>query len=340
MNRRQLFSAAALFGAAVPGFAQEVKRERSVSHSESIVVSGSGAGTAFSGGPGTFAFVTASAEAGKTVTGAPYSADAASETTRILSDGTRIVNRNNTSMARDKDGRTRREVSVANIGPWSNSNSEAPRFVTITDPVSKEVLVLNLNERTASKSKFGEPQIFRSEMRSGDRSETKEARVHVSGSSSSGVIGGIVGRRSAGKDEVFVGTPGVPVPPPAAGAQMMWHRLDSRNSQKEPLGKKMIEGVMAEGTRVTNTIPAGEIGNDRPIVSTEESWYSPDLQMVIYSKNVDPQFGETEYRVTNIRRTEPDANLFKAPADFKVLDRKELIEMKPMIRKMKSGDTI
>ena len=336
MNRRKLFLSAALVGTAVSGFSQEVKQRVS---SQNFVYSSEGPGNtvSFSGTPGMFAFVTSSgAEAGKTVTGAPYSAESVSETTRILSDGTRIVNRNTASMARDKDGRTRRESSVAHIGPWANSRSEAPRFATVIDPVSKEITTMNIGERTANKSKFGEPQIFRSESDNGGRHETMEARVHVSGSA----VGGTVKGAMAGPPvrDMMIAAPALPI----AGAMTM-HRFDSKNAVKESLGKKNIEGVMAEGTRVTNTIPAGEIGNDRAIVSTEETWYSPELQMVVYSKNVDPQFGETEYRLINIKRSEPDANLFKIPSDFKLMEKPDLREMKQMQEKImlrKKPDTI
>jgi len=43
---------------------------------------------------------------------------------------------------------------------------------------------------------------------------------------------------------------------------------DGGTAKKEALGEQMIEGVRAEGTRETRTIPAGKIGNERPI----ESW--------------------------------------------------------------------
>jgi hypothetical protein len=87
---------------------------------------------------------------------------------------------------------------------------------------------------------------------------------------------------------------------------------------QEQLGTQTIEGVAAEGTRVTFTIPAGKIGNDRPIVTVNERWYSPELQTVVLTKNSDPRMGETTYRLTNIDRSEPDPSLFQVPADYTV----------------------
>jgi hypothetical protein len=88
--------------------------------------------------------------------------------------------------------------------------------------------------------------------------------------------------------------------------------------QTEDLGKQTISGVIAQGTRHTRTIPAGQIGNDKPINIVSETWFSTDLQMVIMSKRSDPRFGETTYTVSNIQRKEPDASLFSVPSDYTV----------------------
>ena len=90
------------------------------------------------------------------------------------------------------------------------------------------------------------------------------------------------------------------------------------NSNTESLGKQTIEGVEAEGKRTTVTIPAGAVGNERPIEMVTETWYSPELQTTIMSKRSDPRTGETTFRLTNIRRGEPDASLFQVPSDYTV----------------------
>ena len=90
------------------------------------------------------------------------------------------------------------------------------------------------------------------------------------------------------------------------------------NVTKESLGTQTINGISAQGTRFTRVIPAGEIGNDKPITITREVWYSPDLQMVVQSKHSDPRFGDTSYSLTNIQRTEPAANLFTVPSDYTI----------------------
>jgi len=91
------------------------------------------------------------------------------------------------------------------------------------------------------------------------------------------------------------------------------------NSKSESLGRQMVAGVPADGTRVTRNIPAGQIGNALPIQIVNERWYSPDLQTVVLQKRSDPRNGETVFQMTNIIRAEPPSTLFVAPADFQVL---------------------
>ena len=79
-----------------------------------------------------------------------------------------------------------------------------------------------------------------------------------------------------------------------------------------------IEGVQAQGTRTTTTIPAGDIGNDRPINIVDERWYSPDLQMTIMTKHSDPRSGETNFPLKNINRSSPPPTLFEVPSDYTV----------------------
>ena len=96
------------------------------------------------------------------------------------------------------------------------------------------------------------------------------------------------------------------------------HSTADAGYKTEDLGTQTIARVSAQGTRYTRTIPAGQIGNEKPIVIVSEHWYSTDLQMVVMSKRSDPRFGETTYTLTNIQRTEPAASLFTVPADYTV----------------------
>ena len=88
----------------------------------------------------------------------------------------------------------------------------------------------------------------------------------------------------------------------------------------ENLGSQTIEGLLAEGTRTTTTWPAGSIGNDRPITSTQERWISRDLGMEVLTKRSDPRSGDSTMKLTNISRSEPDASLFQPPAGSEIVD--------------------
>lgn len=90
--------------------------------------------------------------------------------------------------------------------------------------------------------------------------------------------------------------------------------------KKEDLGTQTIAGVAAQGTRMTHIIPAGQMGNEKPITIVRESWYSSDLQTTVMSKRSDPWSGETTYTLTNIQRSEPNAALFAVPSDYTVTE--------------------
>jgi hypothetical protein len=87
----------------------------------------------------------------------------------------------------------------------------------------------------------------------------------------------------------------------------------------EELGTDMIEGVSARGLRTTTTIPAGALGNDKPLVTTEESWMAKDLGMIVLrSIRNDPRNGKQTREVVNLKLGEPDSALFEPPADYTV----------------------
>src|SRR5215510_4208571 len=92
------------------------------------------------------------------------------------------------------------------------------------------------------------------------------------------------------------------------------------NTSTEQLAKQMVEGVECEGTRSVTTMPAGAIGNERPIETVNETWFSQELKIMIMSKRSDPRFGETTYRITNISRSEPDASLFQISSEYTIID--------------------
>jgi hypothetical protein len=227
---------------------------------------------------------------GKPVKGAPYSAEAVTETTQTLSDGNRIQHKNSASLYRDSDGRTRREQTLSAVGPWATTG-DPPQTIFINDPVTGVNFVLNPKDKTARKLSL--PSfVSKGKAEQGPPAEATR-RIEI--------------------NETAIYSP-------AAGIAIGRDPLDenSPKPETESLGKRVIEGVEAEGTRTTITIPAGQIGNELPINIVSERWFSPELQVVVLSKHNDPRMGETVYRLTAISRSEQPASLFEVPADYTI----------------------
>ena len=93
--------------------------------------------------------------------------------------------------------------------------------------------------------------------------------------------------------------------------------------EREDLGIKTIEGLEAKGTRVTRVIPAGQEGNDRPITITSETWFCPDLKIMVASTSDDPRSGTNTMELTGIDRGEPDPALFQVPEGYTVKDQNQ-----------------
>jgi hypothetical protein len=132
---------------------------------------------------------------------------------------------------------------------------------------------------------------------------------------------GLPGPPPIGPDKTFFFSSAAPGSGP--GIQIMTRNSISpsdANSTKADLGTQNIEGVAAQGTRITRTLPAGSVDNDLPIVITTETWYSPGLKVLVMSKTNDPRMGETTYKLTNIQRGDPPASLFQIPDDYTVKD--------------------
>ena len=92
---------------------------------------------------------------------------------------------------------------------------------------------------------------------------------------------------------------------------------DSANAPvTEDLPPQMINGVLARGSRITVTIPAGTFGNDAPLKVVNERWVSDDLKLLVKSSNSDPRFGVTTYELKNIVQADPSPSLFQLPAGY------------------------
>lgn len=271
---------------------------------------------------------------GGKVAGAPYSAEAVTEMTQTLADGNRIVRTVSASVARDSEGRTRREQVLAAFGPWMPARQ--PKSVMINDPVAGVSWMLDEDQKIAVKMPAamsfkidgaGEQMAF---VPAGKAEHGATKAMHV---------------RVERKEDA---PPPPPPPPPPAGVvaeagvtitavgagsggigsvSFMTDTIDAypglppgQAPEQKSLGTQTIEGVEATGTQSVLTIPAGAIGNEQPIKIVSEQWYSPALQVVVMSKRSDPRSGEMVYRLTQLDRSEPSAALFQVPSDYTIND--------------------
>lgn len=309
MKRTSAFllgSAAIVLASSSIGFGQEKQMtfERKVTPEGGVMVQGPGPIEPMGGN--TFTFVTSEMSFDRLVKGAPYSAQAVTETTQVLSDGNRIVNTNSASVYRDGEGRTRREQTLKAIGNFSPSGEP---FVTISinDPVTGVSYVLEPQSRTARKV-------------GGFRIQAPPGAAQYKTSSPDGEP----------KVFTFNRTPNGEVQTKSGSGEMKMRIERDRNGtwRSEELGTQTIEGVNAVGTRTTITIPAGQIGNERAIEIVDERWFSPDLKTIVMTRHTDPRAGETVYRLTDINRAEPDHSLFEVPGDYTIREDAEPMKLR------------
>ena len=233
----------------------------------------------------------------------PYSAESVTSVIQSLTDGTHIERRTTAQVYRDSAGRVRRDQPVLGLAGLI-APGESKRLITVADPAAGVSYVLDPSTHTARRTPLGGGGALENTRGLQGRSRDGRARE---------------GRAREGRSRGgFV--PDVGPPPPSLSAPVppaLFVILpDAARTVTKELGTKSIEGLFARGRLTSTTIPTGQIGNDRPIVITDERWESDDLRVVLLSRHHDPRVGDVEYRLTNIKRTEPSAALFTVPADY------------------------
>ncbi|HEX5049665.1 MAG TPA: hypothetical protein VFX89_21305 [Gammaproteobacteria bacterium] len=267
---------------------------------------------------------------GKVVKDKPYSADSVTESTQILADGNRITSRNEARFYRDAAGRTRSEQKLGAVGPWQ-TGGDPVTLITINDPVADVGYSLNTADQTAWK--FRPFKLVAGEV--GTVATAAAATGPLPANLPAPPPGAAtfalrVEAPSAQADgappERFELHATAPASPAGAGLRTYTPgfavsgvaRVDAGAVATEDLGEQVLEGVLAHGTRHTQTIAAGAIGNERPIEIVAEEWYSADIEAVVQRRNFDPRFGETIYRLVNLSRSEQSPDLFAVPSGYTI----------------------
>jgi hypothetical protein len=264
---------------------------------------------------------------GPVVKGKPYSARSITESTQTLADGNRIVQRNEAVTYRDSEGRTRREQTLTGVGQWQTG--EPVTLINIYDPVAGKSYVLDPATRTARENRPFQVAIAQAR----DSLELAKAGLAtwnialpapvpapappgaVSGSVAVDVNHGVtvIHRLEGGQQDVRVFSPGA-----AAGVAVFPEGTSGMYEPAEDLGEQVLEGLLVKGKRMTDTIPAGTIGNDRAIDIVTERWYSEDINAMVLERFSDPRVGETTYRLVNVVLGDPPQDLFQVPSGYEI----------------------
>ena len=230
--------------------------------------------------------------------GQPFSADVIDETDRFLADGNHIHRENHGRIFRDSQGRTRNETELGNYAP----GARPILHVMISDPVEGRFILLNPEQKTATINNFGK--------RISDPGLGSPAQPANNAAGS-------------GAPAAAAAQPGLVQPLRNLRAASGTQAPGKLQISHEDLGSTEIEGFTVTGTRYTRTIPAGEMGNDQPMTTTNERWFSPDLKMDLLNKSESPESGKHVRKLVNIRMGDPDPLLFQVPADYTVKETPE-----------------
>jgi hypothetical protein len=235
------------------------------------------------------------------VKGSPFCATITTEHTQVFADGNRIHTSEDSSICRDRAGRTRREADMNLLGAIPQKS--VAKLITITDPVAGSRYVLNTDEKIAHKMPIAPFSI--STLRGGP---------------GPGQVGYITKGKVTGGNVAYATQSG--------GSNVMFYKKIEQDSSEataitENLGDQDIGGVHATGTRMTTTIPSGSMGNEQPILITSETWYSPELKATVMTKHNEPWAGELKTQFTNVNTAEPDRSLFTIPSDYKIMNERD-----------------
>jgi hypothetical protein len=218
-----------------------------------------------------------------TVTGQPFSAEINARKVQSKRGDGQIVYESHGLLARDSEGRVRREQLPSPKAPSSGGgNVFVTHSVTISDPVGMVQLRWDdqtseiLHKNTVSQSALpkrpggGGPQVLDACER-----ENGNTRSYPNG----------------------------------------------ETQTIQALGERTIQGIRAQGCRVSTFIPVGAIRNEQAFTVTDDSWTSYDMHLTLLKTHHDPGMGEDEtIELDNIIRMEPDPSLFQPPPGYEVQD--------------------
>jgi hypothetical protein len=217
------------------------------------------------------------------ISGAPFSGVMNVQSATNFADGNRIVRTNTVRYFRDGQGRTRTERPGLNM---QGIPAAGGPIVTITDPVSGKQIHMFPGHQSASV--FNLPR-----------------GVPVS------------------QPATLSACNGENIPPFALmgiGMAIGAGQYTEASTSTTSLGQKVVNGLNATGCRIVRTIPAGVLGNEKPITSTTDQWVSSELGMTVQLSETSSLGGSITMNLEQTVLAEPDASLFAVPANYKTAE--------------------
>jgi hypothetical protein len=233
--------------------------------------------------------------------GLPYSAKSTATWVARNSDGSVVSYTKETLLYRDAEGRTRSEVThntqimtyrdrEGNSRTWDVTKMYGgdKHFATVEDPVEGITFWWTIDEQSSKK------QV--SVTRRAPRPPTNLTQTTPAHS----------GPQEKDPDTIKVS--------PFAKAHV------------ESLGAQTVNGLYAEGYRLTKLVRDPGTGTD--MTATTEEWLSPDLKIVVRKIQTDPrssnenppQDAVNRTELTDVSRSDPDPELFKLPQGYEVAE--------------------
>jgi hypothetical protein len=231
----------------------------------------------------------------------PYSAKSTATWVVPKSDGSVVACTQETLLYRDAEGRTRSEVThntqimtyrdrEGNSRTWDVTKMYGgdKHFVTVADPVEGITFWWTIDEQSAKK----QVTVDRSAPRP-PKNPTQTTPAHS-------------GPQEKEPDTIKVSP--------------------FTKSHIESLGAQTVNGLYAEGYRVTTPVRDPRTGTD--MTATTEEWLSPDLKMVVRKIETDPRSSNENLpqgvvhrtELTDVGRSDPDPELFKLPKGYEVVE--------------------
>ena len=214
---------------------------------------------------------------GSTVVNSPISLVEVRTRMQTLADGTHIVRRTREMFYRDEQGRTRTETETTPSG----MANVVVHNVNVNDPVAGTVITWTESPAVGRKEYF---------------------------------------TRNVKAVPLLADAPPPSAQPPVrvpTGASSTVVSVTARPEvRREDLGTRDVQGLSCIADRTTTTYPVDFLGNDRPIVVTDERCVSRELGRTLLQTRDDPRSGVLTVTVESLSHNSPQSALFQPPVGY------------------------